>query len=38
MALEIILGSVFVGTLVTGLRVVAAYNRFEEIRRDSELD
>lgn len=38
MALEIVLGSIFVGAVVTGLRVVAAYNRFEEIRRDSELD
>lgn len=38
MALAIALGCIFLGVLVTGLRIMMAINRYEEICRDSEWD
>lgn len=36
MVLGLMLGLVAIGVFVISLRVVMAYNRFKEIRRDSE--
>ena len=38
MALEIAVDCIFIGVVVTSLRVLAIYNRFEEVRRDAERD
>ena len=38
MTLAIILTSILLCAVVTSLRILVAYNRFEETRRDSEWD
>ena len=36
MILEVVIFCVVIGVVITSLRVLAAYNRFEEMRRDSK--